>query len=156
VGVPSEAMFVGSDPRHCGSCHAPDSEAGEVVTALYGALVEADEALSEAQSTVDRAASLGMIVRQQEGILADARTRLITARAAQHTVDLDVVLAESDASLELSEQARQQAEDAIAESRFRRQAMVVAVGVIVLIIVSLILLRRELIARRNAEGTPVT
>lgn len=154
VGVPSEEMFVGSEPRHCGSCHAPDSDAGKVVTELHDSLVEADDALSEAQATVDEAASLGMIVRQQEGTLADARTRLITARAAQHTVDLDMVRTESDASLELSQQAQQQAENAIEESRFRRQAMVVAVGAIVLIIVSLILLRRELIARKGDAGTP--
>lgn len=150
VQEPSDAMFLGSDPRHCGSCHSPDSDTGQVVTALYEGLVEADEALVEAEAAVSRAAAIGMIVAEEEGVLAEARTKLITARAAQHTVDLDTVLAESDASIELSEQAQQQAEDAIAESHFRRQAMVVALAVIVLVILSLVLLRRELTARKAA------
>lgn len=147
VPEPSDEMFVGGDPRHCGSCHAPDSDAGEVIATLHEGLVEADEALQEAEGTVERAASLGMIVAEEEGLLTEARTKLITARAAQHTVDVETVLNESDASVELSGQAHQQAEDAIAESRFRRQAMVVALGVIVLVIFSLVLLRRELTAR---------
>jgi hypothetical protein len=54
------------------------------------------------------------------------------------------VLAESDASIELSEKARRQAEDAIAESRFRRWAMVVALAAIGLVVSALILVRREI------------
>jgi hypothetical protein len=149
VGVPSEELLVGSQPRHCGSCHTSDSEAGEVVTEMYDALVEAGELLEEAEFAIDRAASLGMIVTEEENLVNDARTKLITARAAQHTVSLDVVLEESDAAAGLSEQARQLAEDSISESRFRRQAMVVAVVVIVLVIFSLVTLRRELTAGRH-------
>jgi hypothetical protein len=145
-------MFLGGEPRHCESCHALDSNAGEVITTLHEGLVEADATLEEAESTVSRAATLGMIVAEEEGLLAEARTKLITARAAQHTVDVGVVLEESSASIDLSEQASQQAEGAIAESQFRRQAMVVAVGAIVLVIFSLVLLRRELVASRESAG----
>jgi predicted CXXCH cytochrome family protein len=148
VQKPSEAMFEGGEPRHCGACHASDSEAGTTVVNLQNALVTADEALRTADETVEQAARLGMIVAEEESLMTEARTRLITARAAQHTVDEDVVITETDASIELSNQATNQAAQAIQQSRFRRLAMIIALAVIMLIIVSLILLRRELISRR--------
>ena len=151
VQQPSEAMFSGTEPRHCGSCHASDSPEGQVVANLQDALVKADAALQTANERVDQAARLGMIVADEEGLMTEARTHLITARAAQHTVNPDVVFEETDASVDLSNQAFDQADKAIQQSQFRRLAMVIAVAVIVLIIVSLVWLRRELIAARNEE-----
>jgi len=151
VQEPSEAMFEGGEPRHCGSCHASDSDAGIIVANLRDALVAADGALGNAQETVEQAARLGMIVAEEESLIAQARTRLITARAAQHTTDETVVVEETNASIELSSQAAGLAEKAIQESRMRRLAMLIAITVIVLTIVSLVLLRRELIARRTEE-----
>ncbi len=151
VTEPSEDMFIGDEPRHCGSCHEEGSAAQETVTEIYESLVAADEALEGARGAVEDAARVGMIVAAEEGLLADARTHLITARAAQHRVDLEIVREETVTSVELSEQAQQQAEQAIAESRFRRFAMGIALGVIALIIFSLVMLRRELI-RRSSDG----
>jgi hypothetical protein len=141
-------MFVGDNPRQCESCHDLDSEIGGIVTEIHQSLVEADEAIEAAESAVKRAAALGMIVSDEEVLLDESFTRLVTARAAQHTVDLDLVRVETDAAMELSVAARQQAETAIGENENRRQAMVIVLAVIGLIIVSLVLLRRELIASR--------
>ena len=143
VQQPSEAMFIGDEPRHCGSCHEPDSEVGSIVTALRKALADADQAISDAETAIDDAASRGMIVTEEESLVVEARTKLITARAAQHSVSLDTVKSESQAAIDLSNQARTQAEDAISESRFRREAMVVALAVIGLVIFSLVMLRRQ-------------
>jgi hypothetical protein len=137
-------MFLGDEPRHCGSCHSPDTEEGAMVAQLYQALASAAEAYRDAEDAVNRAADRGMIVLDEENLLSEARTKLITARAEQHSVNLEQVLAESDASIELSEKARRQAEDAIAESRFRRWAMVVALAAIGLVVSALILVRREI------------
>ncbi len=144
VQEPSEAMFLGAEPRHCGSCHDPDSPTGQIVAEMYQTLAEADLAFDDAEEAVRHTSDLGMIVMEEENILAEARTRLITARAAQHTNNLDQVLEESNASIALSNQAHQQAEDSIKESRFRRQAMIIAMFVIGMIILSLMLLRRQL------------
>jgi len=153
VQQPSETMFEGTEPRHCGSCHASDSSEGQVVAELQDALVKADEALQTANERVDQAARLGMIVADQESLMTEARTHLITARAAQHTVSTDVVFEETDASVDLSNQAFDQADQAIQQSRFRRLAMIIALAVIVLIIMSLVWLRRELIAARDRRAS---
>jgi hypothetical protein len=153
VQEPSEAMFEGTEPRHCGSCHTSDSPEGQVVADLQDALVKADDALQTANVRVEQAARLGMIVEEEDGLMAEARTRLITARAAQHTVNSEVVFEETDASVELSNQAFEQADQAIQQSRLRRLAMIIALAVIVLIIVSLVWLRRELIAARDRRAS---
>jgi predicted CXXCH cytochrome family protein len=147
VQQPSEAMFLGAEPRQCGSCHDPDSETGRMVGKLYQALADADASLTEAREAVDQASSLGMIVAEEENLLTEARTRLITARAAQHTVDLATVEQETRAAVDLSVQAREQAEAAIAENRFRRQAMVIALAINAVVIFSLVMVRRELAGR---------
>jgi hypothetical protein len=137
-------MFVGNDPRHCGSCHESDSEVGSLVNAIYESLVDADTAFEDAENAVLEAGDLGMIVTDEENLLAEARTKLITARAQQHSVNLSTVRDISEESIALSEQAKEQANDAIDENRFRRQAMVIAVAIIGLIIFSLVMIRREL------------
>jgi len=147
VHQPTEENFLGTDPRHCGECHTENSTVGKTVAELYQTLTDADSAYQNAEAAVKESSALGHITAQEEGILADARTSLITGRAAQHTASLDVVKAETEKSMELSNQALDLAEKAIAEGRFRRQAMIIAVAVIGLVIVSLILVRRELIKR---------
>lgn len=149
VQEPSHAMFEGDEPRHCGSCHAPNSEVGSTVAEIYQSLVDADTAYAEAQETVEQAAALGMLITEEENLLSEAYTRLTIAEAAQHTASLSVVQEETNASIEMSTSAETKAEEAIGENHFRRQAMVVALGVIGLIILSLVWLRRDLIARRR-------
>jgi predicted CXXCH cytochrome family protein len=144
VYEPSDAMYIGDEPRHCGSCHEPDSEIGSLVNAIHESLVDANAAYEDAENTVSKAADLGMIVTDEENLLAEARTKLITARAQQHSVNLSTVSEASEESMALSKQAKDRANDAIDESRFRRRAMVIAVAIIGLIVLSLILIRREL------------
>jgi len=85
-----------------------------------------------------------MIMSPQEARLREARTDLITARAAQHTVQLSVVEERTGQSKATSEEVKESAESAIAESIFRRQAMVVAVATISLTVVALYAVKREL------------
>ncbi len=144
VAEPGEAMFVGDADGSCGTCHDANSEIGTTVASLRTALVAADQSTAEASSAVADASSLGMIVTEETRLLAEARTKLITARAGQHALDLERVQQDTDDAIELSSRARRQAEQAIDESRFRRQAMVIAVIAIGLVIASLVMLRRAL------------
>jgi hypothetical protein len=141
-------MFTGTDPRQCGSCHAPGTETDRTVKAIYQQITNANDSLQDAQTTVERARSLGMIVAEEDDLLVNARTKLITARAAQHTIDTATVEKVSNESIQLSTQAKANANTAIEQNAFRRQAMVIAIGVIVVVIGSLVLLRRELAAGR--------
>ncbi len=151
VSKPSEALYLGAEPRHCGSCHTPDSPPGQVAQSLYDSITAAAEAQEEAEISVEAARRLGMLVGPMEARLQEANTSLITARAAQHTLDMDTVNEQTDEARAIAEEVTADAEAAVAESIFRRQAMIVAVVAISLIIVALYLLKRELDRRLELE-----
>lgn len=144
VFEPSEDLFRGTEPRHCGECHTPDSSAGQVVQALYDRITQAAAAHQEAQGALERAARIGMITAPEVARLEEARTHLITARAAQHTTQIEVVEDQTAEVLTISEEVRAAAEGAIAESVVRRRAMVVAVTAIAGVVGALYLVKREL------------
>jgi hypothetical protein len=137
-------MFIGNAPRQCGQCHPAGSSQADSVTSFYNALHQASTAYDEADKVIAQAASLQMIVAPEEAELQQAKTSLLTARAAQHTGQLADVNKLTDQVVSISQQAQQAAEAKIAESIFRRRAMVVAVVMIGLVVVSLIVLKRSL------------
>lgn len=153
VTKPSEALYLGTEPRHCGECHEPDSEAGQTVQALYDTITDAAEAYEAAEAAIQDARDVGMLVSPLEGRLRQANTDLVTARAAQHTLDLELVSARADDARAIAEEVKASAEEAIAHNIFRRRAMVIAVAVIALTIVALYMLKREL-DRQLAEEEP--
>lgn len=152
VSKPSEALYLGSDPRHCGSCHTLDSAAGQVAQTLYDEITGTVKAYQAAEATLQTARRLGMLVAPLEGQLRAANTDLITARAAQHTLDIETVGKLASDARSVSEEVKSSAETAIAESLFRRRAMVVAVAAIGLIIGALYLLKRELDQRLDSAS----
>jgi hypothetical protein len=144
VSKPSEALYLGAEPRHCGACHAPDSTPGQVAQSLYDGITAATQAREEAESAVQAARRVGMLVAPMEARLREASTSLITARAAQHTLDTATVHEQADDARAIADEVKASADAAIAESIFRRQAMVVAVAAIGLTILALYFLKREL------------
>jgi hypothetical protein len=144
VSEPSEALYVGAEPRHCGACHSPDSPGGQVAQSLYDTITAAAQAYNEADTAIQAAQQVGMLVSPLEGQLRQANTNLITARAAQHTLNIDLVREQTESARATAKEVKADAETAVAESIFRRQAMVIAVAVIGLTIVALFLLKREL------------
>jgi hypothetical protein len=144
VAPATRDLFVGTQERHCGSCHPPGSEIGSQVEAMHQALTEADEAYEQAEVTIAAAAERRLIMAEQEELLQKANTPLIESRALQHTVNLEDVQAKAEESLELSRQAQAAAEEALADLDTRYVGMIVALGFILLTIVALILIKREL------------
>ena len=80
VSKPSEAMYLGTEPRHCGSCHSPESEGGKSAQAMYDAITAATDAYDQAEVSVQAAADLGMVVATEKNQLSDANT------ASRHTL----------------------------------------------------------------------
>ncbi|MEW5959045.1 MAG: cytochrome c3 family protein, partial [Chloroflexota bacterium] len=152
VDKPSEALYLGAESRHCGECHTADSVPGQVAQSLYDSITTAARAYDEAGTAVQVARGVGMLVAPMEGRLREANTHLITARAAQHTLDLDIVREQTEDVQATADEVKAAAEAAVAESIFRRRAMVIAVAAIALTIVALYLLKRELDRRLEADS----
>lgn len=152
VSKPSEAMYLGAEPRHCGSCHAPDTEGGEMAQTMYDAIDGAAQAYAEAEAAVQAAQDVGMLVAAQESQLQQANTDLVTARAAQHTLDEAQVVKLTGDARDAADQAKAGAEAAVEETVVRRRAMVVAVAAIALTIAALYLLKHELDRRLESQS----
>ena len=151
VSKPSEEIFLGSEPRHCGSCHASDSDSGEVAFALYNTISAAAESYQEAEDSIKAVREVGMLTSPLEGKLHEANTALVTARNLQHSLDFDAVSERTGKAQEVAEEVQTNAATAIAESVFRRQAMIIAVAAMAIIIVALYLLKKELDRRLDAD-----
>ncbi len=95
-------LFVGTEDRHCGSCHPPGSAQAEQVTAMYEALTAADEAYEKAEAKIAEGTERRLILAVQEEILQRGNTPLIESRALQHNVDLEQVQAKAEESIEYS------------------------------------------------------
>jgi hypothetical protein len=154
VNPPTDAALVSAEPQHCGTCHAPDSAEGKVAQAMYDAFDSTTRAYDDAEQSIKSAQQLGMLVTQQEGELQKANTGIITARAAQHTLDGDAVVKTLEEARMTADGAKAGAEAAIAQSILRRRAMVIAVAAIALTIVALYLLKRQLDRRLADRSRP--
>jgi hypothetical protein len=150
VMPPTLDLFLGTQDRHCGSCHEPGSTTAGDVDAIYQDLKAADDAYAQAEAAIAEGSDKGLIMTQQEETLQQANTPLIEAKALQHTVDVAEIQAKTQESIKLSDEARTSAEEAVKGLSTRYVGMVVALVVILLTVVALILIKREL--DRNLEA----
>jgi len=144
VAPPTLDLFLGTEDRRCGSCHAPGSSTAGQVDAIYQALKGADDAYTHAESVIAQAGEKRLIVAQQEELLQKANTPLVEARALQHTVNVAEIQAKAKESVDLSQQAQASAEAALRDIGTRRVGMVVALAVILVTVAALVLIKREL------------
>jgi hypothetical protein len=140
----TEEMFLGDGPRHCGSCHPPESSVGKMVESIYKELSGAANAIAQAQDAVNRAEANRMIQVQEKEQLLQAQTYLTEARAVQHMAELVAIREKTSQAKSIAEEVSQHAEQAISEAMFRRRAMVVAVVLISLTVGALWVVKREI------------
>jgi hypothetical protein len=93
---------------------------------------------------------MGMMTSDAEVGLAGAKTSLIQAQAAVHTTRLKTIADLSADARVKADEARAMAQAQVDESSFRRQAMVVVLGLIAVCIVFLVILKRRY--DRELEG----
>lgn len=144
-------QFENDADRRCDTCHHTDSIIYAQAQGIYNALARASAAYDEAAGKIQDAADVGMIVSDADVQLAEAKTSLIRARAAVHTTRLTDVAVLADETVAKAEEARSFADARLADSLFRRQAMIVILGIILINVVALVLIRRRL-SHAHVEG----
>ncbi len=144
VGVPSETMFIGFTARDCTACHPAGSPQAQVVQDIYNNIDTSARKITQAERAINDAALAALITAPEDLKLADAKTNLITARAAQHTLNLDTVKERTEKASSKAEEIVEDAGKAVGESVFRRQVMVIGLAIMALSIGALWIIRREL------------
>lgn len=146
-----KSRFERPEDRSCDTCHHEGSWIRTQVEALHSSLTEADQAYQEAEEKIQQASARGMIVTEAEGKLAEANTSLISARATLHTTKLPRVTELTGEAKASAASAEEIASDKLGENLFRRQAMIVAVAVIMFNIVVLAGYKRKLNRQLKSE-----
>ncbi len=139
-----KARFAQKEDRRCDTCHHEGSRIMRQVTGIYVALNDANTVYEETESAIKKASALGMIVTDAEIKLREARTSLISARAAVHTTKLPVVTKFTDEVETSAEVAKTIADGKLQENFFRRFSMIIAVVIIIVIIITLSYLKRKI------------
>ncbi len=136
--------FSKDQDRRCDTCHHEGSILYSQAQGIYGALDKANAVFQEAEERIAEAAGAGMIVSDADVTLSQAKTSLIRGRAEVHTTKLAAVAALADEASAKAAEAQAFAETKLQESVFRRQAMVVVLGFILVNVLALLLLRRRI------------
>ena len=144
VMTPTDDMFHGTDTRQCGSCHPANSPQAAAVQKLSDDITGAAKSVSDAEAAIKRAQAAALIIAPEEANLAQAKTNLITARAAQHTLNEATVKEQTDAATKIAKGIVDDADKATRDEAFRRQVMGIGLVIMVLAILSLYVIRREL------------
>lgn len=133
VALPSDDLLLGTEPRHCGSCHAATSSQGKIAADIATALKEASAAYGKAQLDVAAAEGGHLLVVAAVADLAAANTALVQARAAQHTANPATVKQYADSSAQSSAKVQQAAAKAMADTEVRRQMMLLVLAFVVVV-----------------------
>jgi hypothetical protein len=144
--------FTNADDRRCDTCHHSNSDIYAQVQAIAGALGSATKAYDLAEAKIGEAAAIGMIVSDADVAAQEAKTELIKARASVHTTKLTTISDLSGAATKKAADAQAVADRKLDESLFRREAMVVIIGIILVNVLLLIALRRVLHRRPPDPG----
>jgi len=139
-----KVRFERKEDRRCDTCHHEGSRIMRQILGIHTALAEASQAYQEAEESIKQAGALGMIVTEAEGKLAEARTHLVSARAAVHTTKLPIVSKLTDDALASAGVAQEMAAEKLDENLFRRLSMSVSIVIILLIMTVLVFLKRDL------------
>jgi len=138
-----ELLGVGEGAA-CSQCHGADSGGGRVATEMRSLIDSLRASYGIADSVLVRAERAGMEVSQAQFDLNSATTALISARTAVHSFSVDAVMTEVDAGLEVTAQAFERGERALAELQFRRMGLAVSVVIILMLIIGLVMKIKQL------------
>ena len=138
-----EMLGVGEGAA-CAQCHGESSNGGQVATEMRGLVDSLSAGYVMADSILLQAEHAGMEVSQAQFDLNSATTALISARTAIHSFSVDAVSTEVDAGLEITAQAYERGERALADLQFRRMGLAVSVVIILMLIFGLVMKIRQL------------
>lgn len=128
----------------CTMCHAGSEDALDAFGNMRALIDTLREARARADSLLLDATNLGMEVSEAQFQLEEVTNALVKARNAIHSFTVDSVREQVVAGVAVTTEAHSRGEEALAEHLFRRQGLVVSVGLILLVIIGLLLKIRQL------------
>jgi hypothetical protein len=84
---PTSELFLGDDPRHCGTCHAEAADPARTVgERLHQDVLALEKTIDEADAAVRAAGGRGLFLGAEKGYLDEARGLLVRSRVMTHAL----------------------------------------------------------------------
>jgi len=141
---PTDDMLFSVGDSVCTMCHSGNQDVLTTFADMRALIDTLRNVREHADTLLSEAANLGMEVSEAQFELEEVTNALVKARNAIHSFTVDSVRQEVVAGVAVTTQARDRGQEALAEHLFRRQGLVVSVGLILLVIAGLFLKIRDL------------
>jgi hypothetical protein len=152
VAEATEALLIGSEAGHCGSCHRDGPELAAVGAGLHARLSEFDAALRAAEGALARAAAGGIFVERESDMLGQARAVRAQASPLVHALSREAL----DERLELGRGMVAETLEGLEHKQRElgdRQVLVLVFFGVVLLLAGVLLVHAREVAGR-ATGSP--
>jgi predicted CXXCH cytochrome family protein len=156
VPKPSDEMLGTSGAGICAPCHtARDKNDTGAVAAdtMRGGIEQLKSGIGHSQALIDRIRNAGIEVSDQELALREAGTKLTLARTEMHAFDPPRVTAIITEGSKIVEAVDRAGQNGVAELRYRRRGLALALGAIMVVVIALGLKVRDIDRRHASDKT---
>jgi hypothetical protein len=148
---PTDA-FIGVAPDAvCVTCHLEGDKGYQPSADMHDELTKLAAAIQRSDDLLNRADRAGMEVGEAKLALREARDDLTIARVHVHAVKPDLLAADINAGIKITDTTWVAGQAAMAERSYRRKGLLVSLGTILLALVGLFLMIRKLESNRNGD-----
>lgn len=142
---PSDALLdPAGNKSACKQCHDKGSKGYQVMAGMYQNIHSLDQAISHAETDVDKASSKGMLMDDASLLLQEAHSSLMKSRVHIHTFNVSKVSAITGKGMKDAKKADTLAQKAFRELQFRRKGLAVFFGLAALVALLLWLKLRQM------------
>lgn len=141
---PTDALIGTGQGAVCINCHAEGDPGFETAKALHDDLTNLDSSIARSDELLGRAERAGVEVGEAQLAQAEARNNLLKARVEIHAVRREAVKSDIDGGLKISAAGLQAGQNAMAEVKYRRKGLLVAVVIIMFVLIGLYLMIRKI------------
>ncbi len=140
----NDSMLGLSEGAVCVRCHTSNDRGGQTASRMRGLIDSLRADFDSVSDILIRAEQAGMEVSEAQFELSGAQSALVTARAAVHSFDIELVSAETEEGFAITAEAHGHGLDALADLQFRRMGLAVSVTIILVLIAGLYLKLRDI------------
>jgi predicted CXXCH cytochrome family protein len=144
IQAASDSMLGLTDGAVCRRCHSPEDRGGQAASQMRRLIDSLRTDFDSVSDILLRAEQAGMEVSEAQFELSGAQSALVTARAAVHSFNVELVSTATDEGFAVTAEAHGHGLDALADLQFRRMGLAVSVTIILVLIAGLYLKLREI------------
>jgi predicted ATPase with chaperone activity len=130
VSGATTVLYEGEEEGHCGSCHEADSKQVRLAKLIKGRIETGINELETAALTLQKVADSGKSLAEVEEAYETARSELVKARAAAHTLDIERINEHINPAVEEAEKVQKASAGILYEISGRRKGSILVLAIL--------------------------